>query len=46
MKTAKMTIDYNPDTKSITVNIELADVTVWLSKNQIADMFDVYISAI
>ncbi len=46
MKTGKMTIDYNPDTKSITVNIELADGTVWLSKNQIADMFGVYISAV
>lgn len=46
MKTGKMTIDYSPDTKSITVNIELADGTVWLSKNQIADMFGVYISAI
>lgn len=46
MKTGKMTMDYNPDTKLISVNIELADGTVWLSKNQIADMFGVYISAI
>lgn len=46
MKTGKMTMDYNPETKSISVNIELADGTVWLSKNQIADMFGVYISAI
>ncbi len=28
------------------MNIELADGTVWLSKNQIADMFGAYISAI
>lgn len=32
MKTGKMTMDYNPETKSISVNIELADGTVWLSK--------------
>lgn len=46
MKTGKMTMDYNLETKSISVNIELANGTVWLSKNQIADLFGVYISAV
>lgn len=46
MNTGKMTMDYNSETKSISVNIELADGTVWFSKNQIADLFGVYISAV
>ena len=39
MNTGKMTMDYNSETKSISVNIELADGTVWFSKNLIADLF-------
>lgn len=46
MKTGKMTMDYNPETKAISVNIELENGTVWLSKHQIEDLFGVYISAV
>lgn len=46
MKTGKMTMDYDPETKAVSVHIELENGTVWLSKNQIADMFGVYISAV
>jgi len=46
METGKMSINYNPETKGISVNIELANGTVWLTKTQIADIFNVYISAV
>lgn len=46
MKTGKMTMDYDPETKAVSVHIELANGTVWLSKNQIADLFGMYISAV
>lgn len=46
MKTGKMTMDYDLETKAVSVHIELENGTVWLSKNQIADMFGVYISAV
>lgn len=46
MKTGKMTMDYDPQTKAVSVHIELENGTVWLSKNQIADLFGVYISAV
>ena len=46
MKTGKMTMDYDLETKAVSVHIELVDGTVWLNKNQIADMFGVYISAV
>ncbi len=39
-------MDYDPETKAVSVHIELENGTVWLSKNQIADMFGVYISAV
>jgi hypothetical protein len=46
METGEMSIKYNPETKGISVNIELANGTVWLTKTQIADIFNVYISAV
>ncbi|CDN30458.1 Putative DNA-binding protein in cluster with Type I restriction-modification system [Mucinivorans hirudinis] len=46
MKTGKMTMDYNPETKAVSVHIELENGTVWLTKSQIAELFGVYISAV
>lgn len=46
MEKGKMSINYNPETKGISVNIELSNGTVWLTKTQIADVFNVYISAV
>ena len=46
MKTGKMTMDYNPGTKAVSVYIELENGTVWLTKSQIAELFGVYISAV
>ena len=46
METGKMTMDYNPDTKSVSVHIELVDGTVWLTKSQIVELFGVYNSAV
>lgn len=46
MKTGRMTMDYNPGTKAVSVHIELENGTVWLTKSQIAELFGVYISAV
>lgn len=37
---------YDFETKAVSVHIELENCTVWLSINQIADMFGLYISAV
>lgn len=42
MKTGKMTMDYDLETKAVSVHIELENGTVWLSKNQIADIWRIY----
>lgn len=46
MKTGRMTMDYNPETKAVSVHIGLENGTVWLTKSQIAELFGVYISAV
>ncbi len=46
MKTGKMTMDYDLETKAVSVHIELENGTVWLTKSQIAELFGVYISAV
>lgn len=47
METGNITIQVKEETKKLSVHIQLSeDGTVWLTKHQIADLFDVYIQTV
>lgn len=47
METGKIEIQFKENTNKLSVHIQLSkDGTVWLTKHQIADLFDVYIQTV
>lgn len=47
METGKIEIQFKENTNKLSVHIQLSeDGTVWLTKHQVADLFDVYIQTV
>ena len=46
MKKGKLNIEYRPVQNDLKVELELVDGTVWLSKCEIADNFNVFLSTV
>lgn len=46
METGKMSIDTNFETGDVSVTLEPHNSTVWMTTYQIADMFNVFVSAV
>ena len=46
MKRGKILIEQNIESGNISVQIELVDNTVWLTKSEIAHLFDVFSSSV
>ncbi|MFR9636348.1 MAG: hypothetical protein SNH55_07255 [Rikenellaceae bacterium] len=46
MERGKMTIQYRAKSNDVVVDIQLVDNTVWLTKSEIAEMFNVYLPTV